>query len=98
MIHNLRLFGGLVPLPSTDPTHPVVLVDFPQRELFDSLWGNRVKGEQKDRYWEILRARAGGAPLSEAGKLADVSKERVRQIETKFLRLMQRHHAKITTS
>jgi hypothetical protein len=89
---NLRLYGGRVPLPSTQADHPIVLVDFPDRATFDSLYGNKVTGESRARYWEILKGRAGGQSLTEAAKGYGITKERVRQIEAKFLRLMQKHH------
>ena len=91
-MNNLRLYGGRVPLLTGDADHPVKLVDFPTREVFDSLYGKRVKGENLQRYWEMLTARAKGASLADAGRSQAITRERVRQIEAKFLRLMRQHH------
>jgi DNA-directed RNA polymerase sigma subunit (sigma70/sigma32) len=89
-MNNLRIYGGRVPLPgSTD--NPVKLVDFPSREDFIALWGNRVTAESKDKYFEILSSRAAGKTLSEVGRPYGLSRERVRQIEAKFIRLLHRH-------
>jgi hypothetical protein len=93
-MNNLRLYGGRVPLLTGDADHPVKLVDFPTREVFDSLYGNRVKGENRERYFAMLRSRANGSTLIEAGKPYGLTRERVRQIEAKFLRLMRQHHQK----
>jgi uncharacterized protein (DUF433 family) len=89
---NLRLYGGRVPLPSTNPDHPIVLVDFPDRATFESLYGKGVTAESLDRQWGILKGRAQGKSLTEAAKDYGITKERVRQIEAKFLRLMQKHY------
>lgn len=91
-MNNLRLYGGRVPLPTGHPDNPILLVDFPSREDFEALYGKRVKGENIGRYWEMLRARAQGATLTEAAKSQGLTRERVRQIEAKFLRLMRQNH------
>lgn len=91
---NLKLYGGRVPLRSGSPDHPITLVDFPSQELFRSLYTNKVRSENLDRYWEILCARARGQSMADTARAHGVSKERVRQIEAKFLRLMQQHHSK----
>jgi len=85
---QLKECGGRVPLRDTRADIPYVLVDFPTREEFNRLWGKGVSAESKSRYWTMLNKRAEGSTLIEAGQLCNVSKERVRQIEAKFLRLM----------
>jgi len=92
-MNNLRIYGGRVPLPGTTDS-PVILVDFPSREDFIDLWGNRVTTESKSKYYEILSSRAAGKTLSEVGKPHGLSRERVRQIEAKFIRLLHRSHLK----
>lgn len=91
---NLRLYGGRVPLPSAQADHPIILVDFPDRATFDSLYHKSVKADSLERQWGILKSRAQGKSLTDAGKAFGISKERVRQLEAKFLRLMQKHHQK----
>jgi DNA-directed RNA polymerase sigma subunit (sigma70/sigma32) len=92
-MNNLRIYGGRVPLPGSND-NPVKLVDFPSREDFIALWGNRVTAESKDKYFEILSNRAAGKTLSEVGRPYGLSRERVRQIEAKFIRLLHRFHQK----
>jgi hypothetical protein len=89
-MNNLRIYGGRVPLPGTGDS-PVTLVDFPPQEEFIALWGNRVTAEAKQKYFEILSNRAAGKTLSEVGRCYGLSRERVRQIEAKFIRLLHRH-------
>lgn len=91
---NLRLYGGRVPIKTDDADHPIKLIDFPSKHEFESLYGNRVKGENRERYFAMLRSRANGSTLIEAGKPYGLTRERVRQIEAKFLRLMRQHHQK----
>lgn len=90
-MNNLRIYGGRVPLPSTSVDSPVRLVDFPKRQDFIDLWGNRVTNENKEKYYEILSSRAAGKTLSEVGRPYGLSRERVRQIEAKFIRLLHRY-------
>ena len=87
---NLKLYGGRVPIGTGDPDSPIRVVDFPSKEEFDSLWGKAVRAENRDRYWDMLTTRAGGASLAEVAYRHSVSRERLRQIEAKFLRLMRR--------
>lgn len=87
---NLRQCEGKVPI-FKGGLHPYKLVPFPSRGEFDALYKN-LGQSSKDKYWEILKARAGGAMLNEAGKPFGITKERVRQIEAKFLRLMREQH------
>jgi hypothetical protein len=86
---NLRLYGGRVPVETGDAVHPVRLVEFPTFEQFRRLYGKTVKAESLDRYYQLLCARANGATLDAAAKPLQITKERARQIESKFLRLMR---------
>jgi hypothetical protein len=81
---NLSQGNGRVPIPSGQADMPYLLVDFPTREVFDSLYGSR---SNVDRKWAILNTRVKGATLTESGKQYDLSRERVRQIEAMFIRL-----------
>ena len=66
---------------------PYLMVNFPDRKQFDQLYA-KVYGDNKDKYWNILTKRSQGASLEESGKLYALSRERVRQIEAKFIRLV----------
>lgn len=88
---NLRQAEGKVPVFTGGTLHPYKLVPFPSRGEFDSLYKNLGQAS-RDKYWTVLKARADGAMLTEAGKPFGITKERVRQIEAKFLRLMRERH------
>jgi hypothetical protein len=87
---QLKQGNGRVPIRSNNPDMPYIMVPFPNRGEFDALWGKRVSRDSKDRYWSVLNKRAEGATLIESGRRFGISRERARQIEAKFLRLMQR--------
>ena len=67
---------------------PYLLIDFPTKEKFISLYKPQTKMESREKYWEVLSRRRNGATLDEAGKPYALSRERVRQIEAKFIRLL----------
>lgn len=87
---NLRLYGGRVPVQTGDNTTPIKLVDFPSFDEFKALYHGLIKAENIPRYYRLLSARAGGSTLTDAAKAEGISKERARQIEARFLRMMQR--------
>ena len=84
---NLREANGLVPIRTNDKTNPYKLVPFPKRDEFDNLLGNRIKQDAKNKWWDVLQSRTKGATLQEAGQPFGIQRERVRQMEAKFLRL-----------
>lgn len=90
---NLRLHKGKVPIASANS---IEFVEFPSRESFNAMYGNRVTVAHLARDWDILRDRASGLTLSEIKDKYAISRERARQIEAKFLRLMRRAHASRT--
>jgi hypothetical protein len=55
---------------------------------FDTLYGNRVTEEGRERNWDVLINRSRGATLLQAGAPYSLTRERVRQIEAKFLRIL----------
>jgi len=81
---NLLQGNGRVPIPSGRQDMPYLLIDFPSRKVFDALYSKRA---DVDKHWLILNRRAKGDTLSKAGSTFGLSRERVRQIEAKFLRL-----------
>lgn len=96
---NLREGNGLVPIRNfnTGSNAPYVLVEFPNPVVFNSLWGNRIKQEAKNKFHAILQARLNGATLQEAGQPFGIQRERVRQIEAKFLRLLAEQYSHLPT-
>ena len=92
---NLKTANGRVPITnrSINTNTPYLLVSFPSKEVFDSLYPRNTQ-EQIDRYWEILNRRKDGSSLEESGSIYALSRERVRQIEAKFCRLVGAHYWK----
>lgn len=84
---TLKEGRGKVPIPMKG-SNPYKLVDFPSREVFNAMYNRQVSDDSKDKYWDILNARSRGATLVEAGKPYSITRERVRQIEAKFIRLV----------
>jgi hypothetical protein len=91
---NLRECNGRVPILTKDPSNPYTVVDFPKRGAFDALYANTLRADSLDKNWNVLKSRSQGATLQEAGKPYALTKERVRQIEAKFLRLLSQHYWK----
>lgn len=67
---------------------PYLLVSFPSREEFDVMYSKHKSQELKDKYWSILNSRAQGKTLEESGKPFGLTRERTRQIEARFQRLV----------
>ena len=87
---NLKNCGGKVPvLFSTQHEARYVFLDFPTWEEFQDLYTKHKSAELKGKYWNILRARVHGKTLEEAGRSYGISRERVRQIEARFQRLVR---------
>lgn len=83
---NLRLAKGKVPIRGRGD-NPYLMVDFPDREFFNKLFAG-VHGNNRDKYWAIVNCLRSGATMAEAGKPFALTRERVRQIEAKFIRLV----------
>jgi DNA-directed RNA polymerase sigma subunit (sigma70/sigma32) len=64
---------------------PYKLVDFPTKEVFDELM-RPSNQDLKDKYWKVLRMRADGHSLTDVGKQFALTRERIRQIEARFLK------------
>lgn len=88
---NLRLAAGRIPIPAGGET-PWLFIDWPTREEFDAMYATSTP-ETREKYWGILQARSQGFLLKQAGDSFGVTRERVRQIEAKFLRLMRARHS-----
>jgi len=85
---NLKNSGGMVPLRTNDIERPWRVVPFPDKETFAKLFsrGRRGPGIDIERYWDVLTKRSAGATLTATAKEFGITKERVRQMEAKFLR------------
>jgi len=94
---NLRLTGGKIPINTGNDRHPIMLVDLPDRELFDSLF-KYLRPDGKDKYWDILTERLSGKTLTEVASSRGVTKERVRQIEARILRVLSTHYREVIAS
>lgn len=90
---NLRLANGQIPI-KVGGDQPYIFVPFPSKTVFIDLYARRISKDNIFKYWEILQARSQGATLEDAGRPFGLTKERVRQIEAKFMRLFRDHHLK----
>ena len=87
---SLKEGRGRVPIRNSTQHEatPYLLVDFPTWEEFQVLYSKHKSAELKGKYWNILRARVHGKTLADAGKPYGITRERVRQIEARFQRLV----------
>ena len=81
---NLRMCNGKVPV-FVGGDSPYKLVNFPTKEVFDELM-RPSNQDLKDKYWNVLRMRADGHSLTDVGKTYALTRERIRQIEARFLK------------
>ena len=96
MVMNLKHCGGRVPI-FLGGDAPYILVEFPDRETFNGLYPKQTRPGSRDRYWAILNLLRQGKSLAEAGRGYGITKEGVRLIEAKFLRLMRESYLKSKT-
>lgn len=89
---NLRAHNGRVPITTTNPDNPIRLVDFPSKEIFINLFGNRVTTANLERYYLVMLGRLGGSTLRQLANTTGLSVERIRQIEAKFLRALSKYY------
>ena len=89
---NLKNCGGRVPIRNitANSNTPYLLVDFPTKEVFYSLYSRYVPKANQDKYWDILNKRREGATLEQSARPYALSRQRVREIEAKFIRLVGR--------
>ena len=88
---NLSQAGGKVPI-EVGGDSPWLLIEWPSRDVFDALWSSRTPRANIEKYWAMLVLRKDGAKLAEVGANFSVTRERVRAIEARFLRLMKEHY------
>lgn len=87
---NLKEGRGRVPIRNSTQHEatPYLLVDFPTREEFDALYAKHKSYILKEQYWQMLNHRSKGHTLDECGRLFGLTRERARQIEARFQRLV----------
>jgi hypothetical protein len=90
---NLSKFNGRVPVYTEVGDTPYRLVDFPSKADFDKMF-YQSPTSNRAYYYKMLKSRASGNTLVESGKPYGISRERARQIEAKFIRLMSVAYAK----
>jgi hypothetical protein len=88
---NLSQAGGKVPI-EVGGDSPWLLIGWPSRDVFEALWSSKTPQANIEKYWAMLVLRKDGAKLSEVGAKFSVTRERVRAIEARFLRLMKEHY------
>lgn len=94
---NLRLYGGKVPVRNSENIDVIILVDFPTKEVFSEMYQKYHRQPAIDKHYSILQMRIAGHSLTECGKAFGLTKERIRQVEAKFLRKMQEYRSSLAT-
>lgn len=87
---NLKDGRGKVPVKNStqNEAKPYLMLDFPTREDFNALYVKHQSTNLKEKYWQMLNYRSQGHTLKESGRLFGLTRERVRQIEARFQRLV----------
>ena len=80
---NLRLAKGKVPIKGRGET-PFLLIDFPSMEVFKTTYKGHTRNIEM--YWDIVNRLSSGMTMEQAGQPYALTRERVRQIEAKFVR------------
>lgn len=83
---NLRIAKGKVPV---DMGNQYIFLDFPTLDDFCQLYDNYTRPDKRVLYWEMMKERVNGKTLKEVSQLFGVSRERVRAVEAKFIRLLR---------
>jgi len=96
---NLRLFNGKIPIQNSGNVDVIILVDFPTKEVFHSLYKNKgyYSDESIEKHYAIVKMRADGNTLADCAKAFGLTRERIRQIEAKFLRKMREYMSSLRT-
>ena len=94
---NLRLCNGKVPIRNTGNVDIIILVDFPTKEVFQEMYRKYHSAASIDKHYAVVRMRADGNTLEVCGKHFGITKQRVREIEAKFLRKMQEYRSSLKT-
>lgn len=82
---NLKLAKGKVPIRGKGKT-PFLLIEFPSKEEFKKVYKGHASNTEM--YWDIVNRLSSGMTMVEAGKPYALTRERIRQIEARFIRLL----------
>jgi hypothetical protein len=82
---NLKLAKGKVPIRGKGET-PFLLIDFPSKQEFKKIYKGHASNTEM--YWDIVNRLSSGMTMVEAGKPYALTRERIRQIEARFIRLL----------
>ena len=86
---NLKDGKGRVPIRNRSNDHtPWLLVDFPSEQDFRDIYTKHRSDDLIEKYRKILISRAEGKTLAQSGAPFGITRERVRQIEARFQRLV----------
>ena len=94
---NLSLHGGMVPIRNTGNVNVIILVDFPTKEVFQAIYKKHHNPDSIERHYAIVKMRSEGYTLKRCGDEFGITKERVRQVEAKFLRKMRVYTSSLRT-
>jgi hypothetical protein len=86
---NLKTAKGKVPIRGKGET-PFLLIDFPSKEEFKKVYKGHANNTEM--YWDIVNRLSSGMTMVEAGKPYALTRERVRQIEARFITLMGKEY------
>jgi hypothetical protein len=86
-----RILKGKIPVFSSIFPSPEIFsryIDMPDIELFKKIYRRRqhVAEENLELYWTAINARFQGLSMQKAGDLISRSRNRVQQVEQRFLR------------
>ena len=87
-----KLTQEKIAIPTNDPLHPIQFIDWPDRAQLNDMYSVRTKPERLDVYWDIVNRRRHGETLEAIGRVHGISRERVRQVEWKFIRKCARFY------
>lgn len=85
--------GGKIPIFRIGTTELIDLVDMPNKQYFDSLFGPQCTPYSVGKKWVAVSYRSEGLTLHEVALIMGLTPVRIRQIEDNFQRRLQyRYH------
>jgi hypothetical protein len=88
-----RKTNGKIPIYKIGSRIQIDLVEMPNKQYFDSLFGPQCWPYSVGRKWMAISYRSEGLTLEEVSEIMGLSSQRIRQIEDNFQRRLQhRYH------